>query len=203
MNLQTIDMDRRAAQSAVRAYRSAIRSSVGPDPRDVAALRGYRQLARGRRLMVLGDVFRAAGLAEFVWTPWNGAQSRAGDVPRLAVCDATAHVCFYDGRHFTAERDMAIRSGGQVGRDWVRCPIDAPRYRPTVRAVVPTVPPALRPPGGLGGFHILWEAEWSLARPIPPRDPALVKWLGGELWAVLAVWDLTDLERAILAGAAR
>jgi len=33
----------------------------------------------------------------------------------------------------------------------------------------------------------------------PPRDPALIRHIRGDLWAVLAVWDLTELERAVLA----
>lgn len=31
-------------------------------------------------------------------------------------------------------------------------------------------------------------------------DPALLKHIGGDLWAVVAVWNLTDLEMAVLAG---
>jgi hypothetical protein len=33
---------------------------------------------------------------------------------------------------------------------------------------------------------------------IPARDPALLRHIRGDLWAVLAVWDLTELERAVL-----
>ena len=41
------------------------------------------------------------------------------------------------------------------------------------------------------GFHVLWEVEsWT---PEPPRDPALLRHLRGDLWSVLAVWDLTEL----------
>ena len=49
---------------------------------------------------------------------------------------------------------------------------------------------------GLHVFHILWEVEkWELT---PPRDPALLRWIGGDLWEVVATWDLTQLERAVL-----
>lgn len=44
---------------------------------------------------------------------------------------------------------------------------------------------------------ILWEAEWQA---VPPKDPALLRHLGGDLYAVVAVWDLTELERAVLGG---
>jgi hypothetical protein len=43
---------------------------------------------------------------------------------------------------------------------------------------------------------VLWEVEeWKR---IPPVDPALIRHVRGDLWAVLATWDLTDLERYVL-----
>lgn len=69
-------------------------------------------------------------------------------------------------------------------------------------AIVPTIPPRLRPPHNLSGYHILWEAEWGQEDVLPPGDPALLRHLGGDLYAVLAVWDLTPLERSVLAGRA-
>jgi hypothetical protein len=33
---------------------------------------------------------------------------------------------------------------------------------------------------------------------MPDRDPYLLRHVGGALYAVLAAWDLTDLERAIM-----
>lgn len=53
--------------------------------------------------------------------------------------------------------------------------------------------------------HILWEVEvWSDTRlgPQADRDPYLLRYLGGDLWMVLGEWDLTDLERAVMAGRA-
>lgn len=37
-------------------------------------------------------------------------------------------------------------------------------------------------------------------QPVPPTDPLLLRHLHGDLYAVLAAWDLTPLERAVLAG---
>jgi hypothetical protein len=64
-------------------------------------------------------------------------------------------------------------------------------------AIVPTVPAALRPKASLERFCILWEAIWQRE---PPRDPMLLKPLGWPFFAVVAVWDLTELERAVLRG---
>ena len=65
------------------------------------------------------------------------------------------------------------------------------------RAVVPAIPVHLRPAGDLGEFFILFEAEWD--KHAPP-DPLLLKHIGGHMYSVLAQWDLTDVEKAVLEG---
>jgi hypothetical protein len=53
----------------------------------------------------------------------------------------------------------------------------------------------------LAALHVLWEVErWEL---VPPTDPALIRHIRGDLWAVLATWDLTEIERHVLAQRAR
>jgi hypothetical protein len=64
----------------------------------------------------------------------------------------------------------------------------------TGRALVPLIPPWARPKAKLSNYHILWEADWTDV----PVDPALLKHLGGPLYVVLAVWDLTEVERSVL-----
>jgi hypothetical protein len=63
--------------------------------------------------------------------------------------------------------------------------------------MVPLIPPRFRPsPRRLRHCHILWEVEqWTMTA---PHDPALLRHVCGDLWAVLAVWDLTELERLVL-----
>jgi hypothetical protein len=68
-----------------------------------------------------------------------------------------------------------------------------------LKAMAPTIPPVFRPPHALHNYHLLWEAEWTVGAMLPPGDPALLKHLGGDLFAVLAVWELSDLEKAALA----
>src|SRR5207253_8584714 len=63
------------------------------------------------------------------------------------------------------------------------------------KAMVPIIPPHLRPADALSNYYILSEAHWS---PEPPRDPFLLKRIDGFLFAVLAAWDLTEIERAVL-----
>ncbi len=61
---------------------------------------------------------------------------------------------------------------------------------------MPIVPINLRPKRGLANYHILWEAEWHNVVPV---DPLLLRRLGkGDLWLVVAAWDLTEVEQAAL-----
>jgi hypothetical protein len=76
-------------------------------------------------------------------------------------------------------------------------------YFDTVKAAVPIVPPEHRPIGSaLNQYCILWEVEKWEALPRPqwaPGDPMLLKPLGQTgLYAVMAHWDLTDIEKMVL-----
>ncbi|MHA2303709.1 MAG: hypothetical protein ACXACD_22460 [Candidatus Thorarchaeota archaeon] len=65
--------------------------------------------------------------------------------------------------------------------------------RRTFSTLVPVVPPSLRPADKLENYHILFEAkEW---KPEPMVvDPILCKHLHGDLFIVIAEWDMTPLE---------
>jgi hypothetical protein len=59
------------------------------------------------------------------------------------------------------------------------------------------LPPSIKPSeASLKHYHILWEAEWENA---PPVDPYLLRRISANLFVVIASWDLTPLERAVMA----
>lgn len=73
-------------------------------------------------------------------------------------------------------------------------------------ALAPLVPPkalnAISGTAALSRHLILWEVEqWSdrMIGAVPDRDPLLLRPIHGDLCAVVAQWDLTDLERAVMA----
>lgn len=203
MNLPTLDIPKDEAISKLREYEQLLAGERTEEDTAIAA--GYRAASRGLAIIRLSEAIQAGGFHD-------------NSLPRIAVVRADAQQCFahWDGADMVYADD-SLTAGGQsranrgalVGAHTVRVPLTPPRgarahtYRWNAAATtVPIIPPRHRPRlRRLRGFHILWEVEsWS---PVPPHDPALIRHIRGDLWAVLAVWDLTDLERAVLTQRAR
>lgn len=205
---ERITMPTDEAKAAAADYLAAVRTRHNRE--DAAILRGLRALAKGHPVIDLPAVIRAGGEHE------NG-------LPKLAVA-TSSHEFVYVERHrdgslrFIPRRaaDLSSRQrrgvyampGGTLAErepdtvpyrgSWYSHP-----WRGSHRAMVPIVPPRLRPAHSLDGYVTLFEVDrWDLD-PTAPVDPALLKHLGGDLYAVLAVWDLTALERAVLNGRTR
>lgn len=199
MNLQTIEMDRSVALEKFREYRDSVRERHNDE--DAQIMRGYRELARGSQLIELAPTIRAGGL-------------NAQGLPRLAVMRADAEWCYFDANNPThgepEQRSVLFTMDSWSRASYTKRRIRIPGPWPKeldgswnvrgLRAMVPPIPPALRPARGLANYRVLWEVErWEKA-PRPPGDPALLRHVGGDLHAVVAIWDLTDLERAVLSG---
>lgn len=165
---------------------------------DDAIRAGYRAAARGLPVIDLPAAVHAGGYFD-------------DGLPRIAIVRATATECWvrHDGsgpHRYTFTDERWDRGHARVGAHRVVVATPGPDARVTTRAwrgqtIVPSIPPQHRPRRQrLHLFHILWEVEeWTR---VPPRDPALLRHLRGDLWTVHAVWDLTDLERAVLSGRA-
>lgn len=216
MDLATLDVPREEAREAFLEYRQAVReparhrlneATADYLELDTAVMRGYKAIASGKTVIHRAQSIAAGGTEVRTGRIWNGERVERV-VPKIAVIRADARSVYTTG----VRRDGSFQfcanadTWSQRKANWERFPAGTfPRDddRPDqggatgFRAIVPTIPPHLRPPFKLSGYHILFEAEWSNVAPV---DPALLKHLGGELYAVLAVWDLTDLERAVLGG---
>lgn len=216
MQLDTIEVPQDIARREFLNYRRLAREQRTAE--DEQMMRAYREAAKGQRLIRLPDVLRAGGLSEreVDLTHWNYERKRSepsGEkgviaFPRLAVARADIKHVFCSGIDrnggVTFEYDARSSYAHETRKRFdVRGATfeHALEFQRATRkvAMVPSIPPALRPGSHLRNFHILWEAEWKV-RPLPPGDPALLKHVGGDLYAVLAVWDLTPLEQAVLAG---
>jgi hypothetical protein len=190
MHLDTIAVPKEEAEAKLAEYTGALREERNAEDEAIAA--AYRAAARGLQIISLPQVIAAGGWHD------NG-------LPRIAIARATWTGCTarWSGNDLLFfEDEWARNNGARVGKNIVRVAIgDRPSRAPwqAGRAPVPLVPPRHRPRRyRLSRCHILWEVEtWS---PVPAHDPALVRHIRGDLWAVLAVWDLTDVERAVLSG---
>jgi hypothetical protein len=222
MNLSTVEISRAGARGRAAEYRRAARSSS--DPRERAE---FEQIAHAYQVAARDDVaiisltetIRAGGTVVRTRTYGRGDDERHENylVPALAVCTWRAAFCYSSG----VRQDGAVEFSDSLRRRYdyrsglitVQAGFDLPAgFQAGPRhvasdwhawtAMVPIVPPKHRPPRGLGDRLVLWEADdWTWTRmPAPPGDPALLKQLGGDLYAVEAVWNLTDLERLILSG---
>jgi hypothetical protein len=202
MDLDTITMDPDVARKKVTEYRNAAKESHSKE--DAAIARGYLHAAEGRPLIRLTEAIRAGGRDE------NGR-------PNLAVAKADEKWCYLiSDRPDTETRYRMVGAPDRrtaSSRFWNDGKTVQTFRFPTVdgakidnawagmRSQVPIVPPGLRPTkGGLHLYHVLWEVEEWAPEPRPPSDPALIRQIAGDLWAVFGTWDLTDLERAVLGG---
>ena len=196
MNLETIEMPVEEARQAFREYRHAIRSAktAAVNSEDAQIARCYKALAEGRQVINIMEAFEQAG------------EDDRG-LPRLAIARADcAKVAVQRRRWDEGQLEIGPAELLETERRWnanvegrvfqFPCSILEKRMQ-EMYAIVPNIPPALRPPHSLQNYHLLWEPRWE-HRPRPPGDPALLKHLGGPLYAVLATWDLTPVEQAVL-----
>lgn len=206
MNLQPIDVDRNEARKAFLEYRGSVRSLLDKEvdaadakrrealraqrEHDEAIMRGYRLIAAGKQIISLAETIVAGGVDEL-------------HRPKLAIARA-------DNRRIKCDiyRNGSVRFLGSWQRNNHRNPrtldrIELPEktlpgwtggdFSARWSAIVPSIPPRFRP-AELTNYHLLWEADWRR----PPVDPALLRALGNGLYVVVATWDLTALERAVL-----
>lgn len=197
MNTAVVEVSREVAEAQLEKYRAQNRKQY--DDRDALIIKGYEAVKKGRQVIQLTESFRMTGL-------------NAQGFPALAITRADAANCWI--RPWWHNTDAVLmadvegyepRGTGMISEHAFRVPAGViPREGrhalsnwTTAHSIVPVVPPEYRP-AFPHAYHILWEAEWIIDRPRASKDPALIKYIGGDLWAVLATWDLTELERAVM-----
>lgn len=193
MDAPKIDMDRDNARDLYREYLTHRHYSK---PVDDEIRRALKEIAQGNVVIRAIEALRLGGVNE-------------RNLPNLAITRADQDACFYhyyyDGRaRFAAtERHTDI---SRFARDMAfeflpgtfPQPVRRGSWENNWRAFSPRIPQELKPKRGLENYHVLWEAEWE---PVAPRDPLLLRRLGaGDMWLVVAAWDLTEVEQLALSG---
>lgn len=203
MNVATITMDRDLARAKLKAYRADLHKDSEQLYRQTE--KAYEALAAGLPLLRLSQVIARAGV---------DLQCR----PKLAICRADRkevkvwlpwrreHWVFESGPFdWNGSQRSQVRRSDLLRRE-VRRLEPGKDCKPGF-AIVPMVPADVRPKTGqLKDWFILWEVEHWADRPhfaTASPDPILLTHIGGDLYAVLASWDLTPIEQAILEGAMR
>lgn len=183
MDITEMKMDPQQAKIAFQNYRAAL--LLKHNAEDEALMRGYKALMQGKTLIDLQQVFKECGVDE---------KGR----PKLAIARASLKV-IYLKRHesgrivFNRDNNWYPRSKYWY-TDLPAGTIAPSQSCGSYKSVVPIVPPQYRPKWRLSNYHILFEATWEDV----PVDPILLRHLHGYLYAVLAAWDLTDIERAVI-----
>lgn len=183
-NLITMDKDDAAAKAD--EYRT-IKMPSDEDKR-IAAI--FTALAFGKRIIDLAQAVRDAGRDE------EGRPRLAAGLVYRPWCYLYNHRDRAEFRSTNTGRPNfeTIEVRDMPGGDWNN---GSSMWRP-MRTQTPIVPPQHRR-WGSKKWTILWEVEQWAAAPLPPGDPILLKPLLGSLYTVEAHWDLTEVERLVLA----
>ena len=178
MNVEMLEADRDVAMSKWREYRTALKIEKTREIARLATI--YWQLSRGRKVINAVEAIQNAGLSPLGHPTLAIAEAHRPDV----TLHYSSDVCFY---HEAQQWPVA-----RFNR-----PASWPNAWHRLTAPVPLVPPSQKPPDmKLENLHILWEVpKWEK---VAPSDPLLLKRLDGQFYVVLAAWDLTDVERAVM-----
>lgn len=195
ISTKTFDVSKDRARQEYLKYLAACKQSPTADLLLIKQI--YRELSLGKRVINVDEAIGDAG-------------PNADGFPLLAIARADQKFCELFTKWDSTRGNQIVFGNLDKRIDkrrWLqplyRVPDRAlanefaanrrlPKYQ---RAIVPTIPPNIRPFGNLAKYWILFEAEW---KPIPPVDPILLRRLSGPFFVVLAQWDLTEVERAVL-----
>lgn len=195
MNIYPYTEEREAAKAKWREYSKAARESNDKVYSDLA--KTYNQLKCGRKVIDIQKVISAGGIHENFH-------------PKLAICKVTTKdvFCFYNdsGRVRFVNRPNSYALTKKEDIEIHNCLPAIPRtlFKETwqhdisLKAPRPLIPPSLLPKKLTDDYYVLWEVDkWEN---IPPVDPYLLRRITPNMFVVVAGWDLTPLERAVMKG---
>jgi len=201
MNISTITVDKEEARVHYQEYLDATKVRKEKYVEELKNL--YRYLSQGAKVLDIYEAFKQSGVNE------NGE-------PKLAIAPANVKEIYFNkeslgGGHFSegqwADRysvalpsrtfsDWKGLAKEEVDHEWE---IGRPA-RPHIIAKVPIIPVMLLPESkSLNGYYILFEVEEWNEMPVA-KDPYLLRRINANAFVVLAEWDVTDVELAIMRG---
>lgn len=206
MQVEELAIPKKKAEAEYQALVGAFRQHAKLRKEEIRQdlRRVYGHLRHGKKIVDVYESFKTAGL--------NKNRN-----PKLAICRADAKQC-YCYKDPNGAAIFSFESGVTVARKTkgdIHTPNETFQWNEDgskfvlwkerhIRTLVPIIPAKILVNEVkilLRNFHILWEVEpnaWKTMR--PPRDPILLRRLTPNLFGVLATWDLTPLERAVIRG---
>jgi hypothetical protein len=202
MNTKTMSMSKEAAKEKADAYRKAL--ARRSDDEYAAALTVYEAMEEGLTVIDVGAAIREGGFDEKmrpklaiaradrrqVEFEWRGSN----DIATFNTASPNANGHQSRG---LIERVNFNRRHGQRDGKW---DTDVRGF-----ALVPLIPADVRPEGQQRNWHIIWEVEQWADQRIGARaapDPYLLRRLSGDLFVILAEWNLTEVELLVTQGRA-
>jgi len=194
----TITIPKEQAKSLYQDYLEVVKTRKEKYLKELKQV--YYHLSKGKKVLDIYEVFKKSGV------------NKDGE-PKLAIALANEKRVEFEKRELGSGRFIT-----GTGKFWVELPTGTfPKWkrkwstdnwqgkrrlqvvRPRISTKVPVVPAHLLPEGSLENYYILWEvSDW---KPMPVyKDPFLLKRINANAFVVLAEWDLTKVEQAIIRG---
>ena len=181
MNVEKLVMDQDQARTLYRDYQSH-REGMTTNDRAIAAI--YKRIAAGKLVVRALASITAAGLG-------------TDGLPKLAIMRADLpRVQCHPHRDEVRLIGLNRNNRSSYAKDrYFSLPMPGCTYStPNRVAAVPLIPVHLRPRKAIHKYHVLWEADWYQY----PVDPYLLRRFGQDAWLVVASWELTAVERAVM-----
>jgi len=201
MNVPTIEVTSEEARAKLKAYRSNLHKDAERMYSQCADV--YEKIAAGAKIIDL-----AAAIDQAPRDQEHRPQLAIARADRKQVQVRILRHRWIDGRLMPMTAWYYSGDPERRGWHWNSLMVEVPlsgkhpaKYLSDGYARVPMVPADVRPAtGNLRDWHILWDVEQWSDRPVidPPRDPLLLRHLTGSLYQILAEWDLTEIERAVM-----
>lgn len=199
MNVPLIEITKNEALTKLKDYKFLNKSQKTREDERLESL--YKAVSKGARVVNVSAAFQYSGLNE------KGQ-------PRLAIARADWRTVFFHPRKTLTNGDGWLSPSWNVDGAGVFSDSDRFNERAYSKIVslprntfsdklatrvigsrVPHIPPKIRPKFHLRNFYILFEVEnWNEY----PVDPYLLRRIEGNLFVVIAEWELTKLEASLL-----
>lgn len=183
---------RSTATEKWKEYTKAARAYKDPVYKDLQKV--YNQVKNGQKVIDIGKVIAKGGVHKDI-------------KPRLAIAKIgwkTVECTYYEDGSVTFSYPQSWQRRSKI-HDVILSKI-LPLFKTGIQwqnaqklqAPVPPVPPRFLPKKLTDDYYILWEVdEWKM---IPPTDPYLLRRITKNMFVVLAGWDLTEIEKSVMAG---